>query len=130
MENNESCCIAKILKVIDIIQKESKCIEVNEGCDKPFLGNTSGSFVYNTRPITLYNRDGSLFTVNYYVDNVLTTSSIFRVEDIDGCCAKLRILSATVVDGVTTYQDTGEFVTINTDCFCVLQCLDDTFIEF
>lgn len=129
MENNESCCLAKILKVIDIIQKESNCNDPEEGCDRPFLGNISGSFTYNTRPITLYNRNGSLFTVNYYVNNVLTTSSIFRVEEVDDCCAKLRILSTTVEGDATTYQDTGEFVTINLDCFCVLQCLDDTYVE-
>ena len=38
MENTESCCIAKILKVIDVLQKEcfNECFP--EGCDSPFLG--------------------------------------------------------------------------------------------
>ena len=129
MENNESCCLAKILKVIDIIQKESGCLDLDEGCDRPFLGNTSGAFFYNTRPITLYNRDGSLFKVTYYVNNVATTSSVFRVEEVDDCCAKLRILSTVVSDDVTVYASTGEYVTINLNCFCVLQCLDDTYVE-
>ena len=129
MENNESCCLAKILKVIDIIQKESGCLDIDVGCDRPFLGNTSGAFFYNTRPITLYNRDGSLFKVTYYVNNVATTSSVFRVEEVDDCCAKLRILSTVVSDDVTVYASTGEYVTINLNCFCVLQCLDDTYVE-
>ena len=129
MENNESCCLAKILKVIDIIQKESGFLDIDEGCDRPFLVNTSGAFFYNTRPITLYNRDGSLFKVTYYVNNVATTSSVFRVEEVDDCCAKLRILSTVVSDDVTVYASTGEYVTINLNCFCVLQCLDDTYVE-
>ena len=126
MENNESCCLAKILKVIDIIQKESGCLDLDEGCDRPFLGNTSGAFFYNTRPITLYNRDGSLFKATYYVNNVATTSSVFRVEEVNDCCAKLRILVSNE-DG--SYTATNEFLTVNLECFCILRCLSDTSIE-
>ena len=128
MENNDNCCIAKILKVIDILQKESTCDLLGEGCDKPFLGNGETT-TYNTRPIQLYTRTGNLFTVNYYVDNILTTSNVFRVEDVNGCCAKLRILVATTVEGVTTYSSTNEFVTVNLECFCIVRCLADTYVE-
>lgn len=127
MENNENCCLAKILKVIDILQKECspKCIK--EGCDKPFLGGGE-CYIYNTRPITLYTRSGNMFNVNYYVNNVLTTSNVFRVEDVDGCCAKLRLLQSST-EQPTTFTATNEFVTVNLECFCILQCLDDTYIE-
>lgn len=126
MENNENCCLAKILKVIDILQKECSPECYKEGCDRPFLG--SGEYlIYNTRPITLYNRDGSLFTASYYVDNVLTTSSVFRVEDVKGCCCRCRILQA--VPGGDTYTATNQFITINLECFCIISCLDDTYIE-
>lgn len=128
MESNDTCCLAKILKVIDILQKECTNECVKEGCDRPFLG-LNGCYIYNTRPITLYNRDGSLFTVNYYVNNNLTTSSIFRVENVCDCCATLRLLETVVDNGSTTYTATNEFVTINLECFCILRCLDDTFIE-
>ena len=128
MENNDNCCIAKILKVIDILQKESDYEQFNEGCDKAFLGNID-SITYNTRPIQLYTRAGTLFTVNYYVDNVLTTSNVFRVEEVNDCCAKLRILVATTIEGVTTYSSTNEFVTVNLECFCIIRCLADTYIE-
>lgn len=128
MENNESCCIAKVLRVIDVLQKESSIENFPEGCDRPFLGG--GSFaLYNTRPITLYTRSGDLFTVNYYVDNVLNTSSVFRVENVNGCCATLRILNAVVVEEETTYTDTNQFVTVNLECFCVLRCLSDINLE-
>ncbi len=125
MENNDTCCIAKILKVIDILQKECPSVCNNEGCDKPFLGEGENT-VYNTRPITLYTRSGNLFTVNYFVNNAVTTSSTFRVEDVDGCCAKLRILAA---NGSGGYNSTNDFVTVNLECFCILRCLADTFVE-
>lgn len=121
MENNESCCIAKILRVIDVLQKESVCEDLPDGCDRPFLGPNNGLTVYNTRPITLYSKDGSLFTVNYYVNNALTTSSVFRVENVNGCCATLRILEPS--NG--TYISTNEFVTVNLECFCIIRCLAD-----
>ncbi len=128
MENNDTCCIAKILKVIDILQKECSNECVSEGCDRPFLG-LNGCYIYNTRPITLYNRDGGIFNVNYYVNNQLTTSNIFRVENVSGCCATLRILTSQVVEEVPVYTATNEFVTVNLECFCILRCLDDTFLE-
>ena len=124
MENQESCCISKILKVIDVLQKECNTECFPEGCNRPFLGS-SGLLMFNTRPITLYTRSGNIFTVNYYVDNTLNTSSVFRVEDVDGCCATLRILAPSG----DTYIDTGEFVTVNLECFCILRCLNDIFLE-
>lgn len=128
MENNDKCCLAKILKVIDILQKECSPECYPEGCDKPFLGN-SECFYYNTRPITLYSKTGDLFTVNYYTDTVLSTSSVFRVEEVEKCCAKLRILTPTTVGGTTTYTSTNEFVTVDLNCFCILRCLPDIFLE-
>lgn len=124
MEKDENCCLAKILRVIDILQKECNSDCVSEGCDRPFLGGGEFS-IYNTRPITLYSRSGNIFTANYYVNNVVTTSSTFRVEDVNGCCAKLRILEPT--EG--GFNATNEFVTVNLECFCILRCLPDTSIE-
>lgn len=128
MENNDNCCIAKILKVIDILQRESTCDLLSEGCDKPFLGNGKTT-AYNTRPIQLYTRAGNLFNVNYYVNNNLTTSNVFRVEDVNGCCAKLRILKKDCTKEITTYDSTNEFVTVNLECFCIVRCLADTYVE-
>lgn len=126
MKNNDHCCLAKILKVIDILQKECSPECYKEGCDRPFLGN--GEYlIYNTRPITLYNRDGSLFTASYYVNNVLTTSSVFRVEDVNECCARCRILQPETDSN--TYTATNQFITLNLECFCILSCLNDTYIE-
>lgn len=124
MENNESCCIAKVLKVIDVLQKESTCENLPEGCSRPFLG-PNGLVLYNTRPITLYTKNGNLFTANYFVNNVLTTSSVFRVENVNGCCATLRILQTAG----ETYTSTNEFITVNLECFCIIRCLNDISLE-
>lgn len=126
MSNNESCCLAKILKVIDILQKRQtndECFE--EGCTKPIIGPTQNIVCYNTRPITLYTRDGSLFSVSY--DSESDSSTIFRVEDVDGCCAKLRVLIYNSEDN--TYTKTNQFVTVNLKCFCVVKCLDDAIVD-
>ena len=128
MENNESCCIAKVLKVIDILQKECNNECFPEGCDRPFLGG-KGCMIFNTRPITLYTRNGNIFTVNYYINNTLYTSNVFRVENVNNCCATLRILETTVEGDTTTFTSTNEFVTVNLECFCIIKCLDDTAIE-
>ena len=128
MENNDNCCISRILKAINVIQRNCINGECIEGCERPILGPNSQS-TYNTRPVTLYSKNGELFTVQYYVNNVLNTSSTFRVEDVNGCCAKLRILEATTTEEETTYTSTNEFVTINTNCFSIIRCLADTYVE-
>ncbi len=125
MSNSESCCLAKILKVIDILQKRQKdsdCFDL--GCTKPIFGPTPNIVCYNTRPITLYNKDNSLLTVSYDGDN---TSSIFRVEDVSGCCAKLRVLIFNSDDA--TYTKTNQFVTVNLKCFCAVKCLEDAVVD-
>ncbi len=128
MVNNDSCCVAKILKVIEILQKNSTVDSCcSEGCDKPFLGPTQINTCYNTRPITLYTCNGSLFTVNYTSGGTANTSSVFRVEHVCDCCAKLRILAFDTT--TQTYSATNNFVTVNLKCMCVVSCLSDLALE-
>ncbi len=127
--NNQNCnCISEILKVICILQNEvcqgDSCLET---CTKAYFG-TPTSTSFNTRPVTLYTCNGTLLempTTN--APGETTTSSTFRVEKIDGCCATLRVL---VYDATTsTYTSTNSFFTINTDCCCAIKCLADTFVD-
>jgi len=143
MSNEESCCLAKILKVIDILQKQQNnndCFD--ESCTKPIFGPIVTNTCYNTRPITLYTKNGSLFTVNYNTtassdSTAASTSSsfVFRVEEVCGCCAKLRILAINTTDataattGTTTYTKTNQFITVNLKCFCVVKCLADISLD-
>ena len=55
-----------------------------------------------------------------------TTSNIFRVEKVDGCCATLRVL--TYDAGTSTYTATNSFCTVNTDCCCTIKCLAATYV--
>ena len=121
-------CIAEILKVINILQSEvcpgDSCLET---CTRAFFGPNS-SVDFNTRPVTLYTCNNSL--VQMPVSNTPgeeTTSSTFRVEKVDGCCATLRVLVFNAE--TSTYTATNSFFTINTDCLCDIKCLGDTFFE-
>ena len=120
-------CIKNLLKLICLLQdnsENSNCLE--EGCSKSFLGPNINCICYNTRVITIYNKNGSLFTTTYIdEDNVTQTSSLFRVERVLEDTCVLRILSE--IDG--DYVSTNNFITVNLGCICAIKCLDDVVIE-
>lgn len=134
MNNKErnSCsnnCMADILKVILILQQSAdgndSCLDT---CDRGFLGQQCCPICYNTRPITLYtcgNNSPLSMPISKSATET-TTSSIFRLEKLDNCCATCRVL---VAGDNNTYTSTNSFFTINLDCLCIIRCLDDTFIE-
>ena len=123
-------CISDILNVIYLLQKNSDIIDnAIESCDKPILGQFVNSF-YNTRPVMLYTCQSN-GTTPWSAPTTRTvtpeaTSSVFRVEKIDGCCATSRVLIANA-DG--TYSSTDSFFTMNLECICCIRCLGDTLIE-
>lgn len=123
-------CIADILKVILILQQSvdqlDSCLET---CDRGFLGQQCCPTCYNTRPIVLYTCGSNGVPLSMPISKSPTeenTSSIFRVEKLDNCCATFRVLT---VNSDNTYTATNSFFTINLDCLCSIRCLDDTFIE-
>ncbi len=132
MNAKENCCFSKLLKVIDILQKNS-CGELcsDESCTRPFLGGSPNIICYNTRPVTFYTCNGNIFTASYQVGGETRTSSVFRVERVDGCCVKCRILEANPdqSDPTRSYLATNQFITINLDCICVISCLADIIID-
>ena len=124
MENKDSCCLGKLLKVIDILQKNANgndCFD--ESCTRPYLGSIPNVICFNTRPVTFYTKDGSLFTAN--------ESSVFRVESVNNCCVKCRILrpNPDTSDVTRRFITTNEFITINLNCICAISCLDDIIID-
>lgn len=131
--NNNECCIADILEVINVLQCQAEKIDdIPNTCDRPFLGSISsnGSFVFNTRPITLYNSNNTLITMPYTLNGNNGTSSVFRVEKVNGCCATCRVLAPNPdAESVFDYVATDNFFTINCKCTCALACLPDTFID-
>ena len=99
--DNERCnhcenCIADILKVILILQEGAtqldSCLET---CDRGFLGQQCCPANYNTRPIVLYTCGSNSTPFSAPISKSpteTTTSSVFRVEKLDDCCATCRVL--------------------------------------
>ena len=132
MENKDSCCLEKLLKVIDILQKNTNgndCFD--ESCTRPYLGSSPNIICFNTRPVTFYTKNGSLFTTTYTLNNTTNESSVFRVESVNNACVKCRILrpNPDTSDGTRKHLSTNEFITINLNCICVISCLEDIIID-
>lgn len=120
MKNNK--CIQNLLKVIDLLQRNSSskfCSE--EGCSRSYLGPSGSLQCYNTRPISFYTKDGTLYTFS----NDTVTSSFFRIEKVKNNCVVLRVLALTD----DTYTSTNEFITISINCICAVRCFEDTSID-
>lgn len=135
-ENHHCCdnCIAEILKVILLLQQSvcqnDSCLET---CDRGFLGQNCTTFC-NTRPIVLYTCGSNGVPLALPISknpNETTTSTVFRLEKLDGCCATCRVLAQNTefTENGQLFIATNSFFTINLDCVCILRCLDDTFVE-
>lgn len=131
--NNCENCIADILKVILILQQKAcgndSCLLT---CDRGFLGQGTTLFS-NTRPFVLYTcgSNGTPLAMPVSRDPLVTdTSTVFRIEKLDGCCATCRVLAPNPEVGTTQpYVATNSFFTIDLNCVCIMRCLDDTFVE-
>lgn len=131
--SNDCKCIAEILSVINILQNNAECSDAClDSCDRGFLGSSSSAININTRPITLYTcgSNGTAWRMPISKDpTVNTTSNVFRIEKIDGCCATFRVLATNTEEGTYPYVATNSFFTMNLNCVCCLRCLQDTFVE-
>lgn len=137
MSNNENCsCFAKILKVIDLLQRNAERIDdIDNTCTKPFLGGCPNMACFNTRPVTFYTCQNTLFTIEFQDEDdckmETRSSSVFRVEKVDDCCVTVLILKENPdrCDPNRPFVSTGQFATINLDCVCVLKCLPDVIVD-
>lgn len=128
MCGNETCKdLRDVLCTIVKIQKQGQCFDEGiTSCDRPFLGVNNSTF-YNTRPITLYTcPTNTLWTMPYTLNGVELTSSVFRVEAVEDCCATFRVLAPGTEEN--TFVTTDSFFTINLNCVGAIQCLNDTYI--
>ncbi len=131
--SNDCKCINEILSVICMLQQNADCGDAClDTCDRGFLGHSIASINYNTRPVMLYTccGNGVAWSMPTSKDpNSETTSNVFRVEKIDGCCCTFRVLAPnTDTDDLNPYVATNSFFTMNLNCICSLRCLDDTFV--
>lgn len=134
-KNDDCKCIAEILTVILILQKNASCGEsCLDTCDRGFLGCGSTTMGCNTRPVMLYTCCGNGVAWEMPISKdpcVTTTSNVFRVEKIDGNCATFRVLALNpdTTDVVSPYVTTNSFFTMDLNCCCVLRCLNDTLVD-
>ena len=120
-------CIRNLLKLICLLQENSlnKC-SLDDGCVKPFLGPSINNMCYNTRVITLYRKNGDIFSSDFINNSgEVTSSNYFRVNSINDDCVTLLILNNN--DGV--FSSTRQFITVNLKCICTIKCIDDVVVE-
>lgn len=136
MEEKRNCCLAKVLKVIEVLQCNVEKIEdIDESCTRPFLGGSPNMVFYNTRPVNFYTCQNNLVSINYQMviggEVVTGSSSVFRVEKVKDCCVTVLILRENPVttDAARPYISTGQYATINLDCVCAIKCLPDIVID-
>ena len=120
--------ITETLNFILTLQKNAGCNNAcDESCTRPFLGPTSG-VCYNTRPVTLFTCcTGTNWTMPYEVNDTTGTSTIFRVENVEGNCATFRVLIPNTTDEGTTYTLSNSYFTIDLSCVLALECLPDIY---
>lgn len=134
--DNDSSCIAEVLKVICVLQSNANCDEeCLDTCDRGFLGCNATSLNCNTRPISLYLCGANNIALAMPISkdpNETETSTVFRVEKCDDGCATFRVLipnTDSQTSATIPFVATNSFFTLNLDCCCVLRCLNDTYIE-
>lgn len=121
--NNDGNHLLDILIGIDNLQTAATCgLDSNNSCTRPMLGLNNN---FNTRPVTFYLCNNTELSIVYPTggDPATATSTIFRVEGINGSCVTVRLLTA---DETGTITSTGQFATVNIDCITAIRCLADT----
>lgn len=128
---DDKSCLTSILETILCLQnsKDESCEVL--GCDKPYLGPTPSLVCYNTRPINLYNcTTGCRWSFPYTLGSVNGTSSIFRLENLEGNCCTCRVLAPNPdTSSSEPYVLTSTFFTINLDCVSAIKCLPDVLVS-
>ena len=149
LNNNERSdgknCIAEVLKVIDVLQKNACPENCSDSCDRPILGGGTNCYVFNTRPVQLFTCCGngipfSMPVCKDFIEVCSTTtglnpsencSTIFRVEKLEGNCCTFRVLvpNTDTTNCNIPWLATNSFFTFDCDCLCAIRCLSDCFVE-
>lgn len=127
--NQSENCFSCILTLIDTLQRNAEdCLDCDNTCTRSFLGSTNGLICFNTRPITFYRCDNSLFELTYQTpENTTATSSVFRIKNVNGNCVTVTILAPNPnATELVPYISTNQTATINLNCVCAIKCLADT----
>lgn len=142
----EGNCIAEILNVINILQRNASPENVVDSCDKPSLGGGNSCLVCNTRPVMIYTCCGNGVPFSMATSKDVVTacsapeeliknnecSSVFRVEKVEGNCCTFRVLAPNPdFDSCSRspFISTNNFFTFDLKCCCCVKCLSDCFVD-
>lgn len=115
-------CINNLLKFISVLQDNSIDIFSNTtSYNNLSLGSSVFCKCYNTRVITLYTKNGELFTSNFSHNGILKNSYYFRVLSVNDNCCTLLILDYN--NG--SFTSTKQSVVVNTSCIAAVKCIED-----
>src|SRR5574344_322063 len=141
MNNNSRStgnCINEILNVILVLQENACPENCLDTCDRPMLGGGPNCLICNTRPVSLYTcgSNGTPWSMPISKETTTsaattqTTSTVFRVEKIEGNCCTFRVLADnTDTTSLNPYVATNSFFTMDCDCLCCIKCLTDTYVD-
>ena len=146
--NKGENCIAEILNVINILQKNVCPDNCLDSCDKPVLGSGENCLICNTRPVMIYTCSGNGVPFSMPVGKDIITvcstpnelnrnmecSPVFRIEKIEGNCATFRVLKPNPEECSETrskqpFIGTNSFFTFDIGCACAIKCLSDCYVE-
>ena len=114
---NHNNCMHNLIKFICLLQDNSTNHFCQSNCEKPFLGPIMNPPCYDTRVVSFYRKDGSLFTTN--IEN--NTYSYFRIMSITNTCCKLLALQKEN----NTYSSTNQIITLDIHCIGAICCIQD-----
>jgi len=152
-------CVCEVVRFIKRLQDagtDDDCVECETDCFMAPLGSISSPARHrvNTRVFMLLTENGDPFKAmfrpesrKHYLHNCFST--FFRVQNVfDGCCATLQVLAPldsnnNPVDiikngkldleelcNVEKFGATDSCITVDLNCFCGIQCIKDTYIDF
>ena len=158
-KHHEKNCVCEVLRAIKDIQDigaDDDCNGCSTSCFMEPLGGIVSPGRRNpidTRVFMLLTKNGDPFKAFYRDEDCPDTdcySVFFRVEEVFGnCCATLRVLEPrsrnnaevdlldathTTIDlkkicAVRKFRATESCITVDLDCFCGVQCIDDVFLD-
>ena len=118
--------IQDIICKILMLQRQEFDPDLN-GCDKPFLGPSTSTSVYNTRPVLLYNAyTAEPWSFSYTIDGATSSTNVFRIEACEGNTVTVRLLIPDTATG--GYTNSNQFATILLSTIGAIRCLPDTYV--
>lgn len=128
--NNQPNCLGRIFESILMLQQRGEECDDDNTCTRPFLGPSLNIVCFNTRPINLYSCcNNVLWTMPFTLNDTTSTSSVFRIENLDDECATFRVLAPNPdPTSMFPYTSTEDFFTIKLSCIGAIKCLNDTSI--